>query len=369
MGKRELLLLVVFVVLGVGVYQVTAPAAPADGPGFSIGRFVQFAKAHFHGAREHRTVTRTAALTPAAEVTAVDVGEFRGAVVIEGSDREDVEVRLEANLAGVDKEDLDAAEKALELTLESHGPIASVGVKFDHPGRRPRFELRVAMPKGMTAQLTRRSSAEVRGVAGLHLVDFEGELTTEAIAGPITGELEDARAEFGAGATLDLRTRNGRLRAEAPEAVTIDGSRGSIEIVDAAGPVTLKTDYVRMEVRGTGGPVTVTGEGGVIELREVTHPLTIEAVRLTVTAELESAVPTTITIEGDTVEVTLPREGGVQLDASIEDGPLRVPDGFTPTKTERKEWVTAAVAGGGPLVKIAVDRGELKVRSRVAPES
>ena len=63
MGKRELLLLVVFVVLGVGVYQVSAPAAPADAPGFSLSRLVQMAKAHFHGPQVRRTVTRTATLT------------------------------------------------------------------------------------------------------------------------------------------------------------------------------------------------------------------------------------------------------------------------------------------------------------------
>ena len=62
MGKRELLLVVVFVVLGLGVYQVTAPASEPGAPGFSIGRLVQFAKAHFHGAQVRRTVERTARL-------------------------------------------------------------------------------------------------------------------------------------------------------------------------------------------------------------------------------------------------------------------------------------------------------------------
>ena len=369
MGKRELLLLVVFVVLGVGVYQVTAPAAPADAPGFSLGRLVQFAKAHFHGSRERRTVTRAASLAPAEGVTTVDIGEFRGTVIVEGSDRADVQVHLEATLAGIDADDLNAQQDALRLTLENSGPTLAVRVPFEHRGRRQRFELRVLMPKSLTAQLTGRASAEVRGIAGLHLEEFEGELTTESLAGPVTGDLHDVRAEFGVGAVLNLETRNGRLRAEAPREVTIDGERGSIEIIDPAGPVTLKTDYCRMEVRGTGGPVKVTGEGGTIDLREVTDPLHIEADRLTVSAELQTPAPATILIENDTVEVTLPRKGGVQLDASIEDGPLRVPDGFTPTKSERTEALSAAVAGGGPLVKVAVNRGELRIRTRATPET
>ncbi len=366
MGKRELLLLVVFVVLGVGVYQATAPAAPADGQGFSLARLVQFAKAHFHGARERRTVTRTATLTPAAGVTTVEIEEFRGTIIIEGSDRQDVEVHLEATLSGIDDEDLDMQEKGVGLMLEDEGTNATLRVQHDD-GRRPRMELRIAMPHALKAQLTGRGVAEVRGIGGLHLDEYRGELTTEALDGPVTGQLNDARAEFGAGATLKLDTRNGRLRAEAPAAVTIDAERGTIDIVDPAGPVTLKTDYARMEIRGTGGPVTVTGEGGVIDLRDVAHPLTIKAERLTVSAEMQAPVPTTIEVEDDTVELTLPREGGVQLDASIEHGTLRVPDGFDKTRTETTEAVTAAVAGGGPLVKVAVDRGELRIRTRATP--
>ena len=365
MGKRELLLLVVFLVLGIGVYQVTAPAAPADAPGFSLQRLMQFAKAHFHGARERRTVTRTATFTPRAGIETIAIAGVRGTVVVEGADRDDVEVRLDAALAGLDDEDLTAQEKKLELTVNDDEHVATVKIDFDHPGRRPRYEMRVQVPHRMKVQLgDGRASAEVRAVAALHLVDFQGDLTTESIAGPITGELRDVRAEFGDGATLDLQTKNGRLHAESPAAVTIDGTRGAIEIVDPAGPVTLKTDYCRMEVRGTGGPVKVTGEGGVIELREVAHPLTIEAERLTVNAELAAPVATSIVIEDDTVEVSLPREGGLQLEASIEDGVLRVPEELNPTKSAGKESVTAAINGGGPLVKIAVDRGELRIRTR-----
>ncbi len=113
--------------------------------------------------------------------------------------------------------------------------------------------------------------------------------------------------------------------------------------------------------------MTITGEGGVIDLRDVAHPLTIEADRLTVSAELATPVATTITVSDDTVDVTLPRQGGVQLEASIEDGALRLPGDLTSTKNEQTESVSAAIAGGGPIVKLVVKGGELRIRSR-APQ-
>ena len=101
MGKRELLLLVVFVVLGVGVYQVSAPAAPADAPGFSLSRLMQMAKAHFHGPQVRRTVTRTASLTVPEDIDTLDLGEIRGALVVEGTDRSEIAIRLEAMLSAL----------------------------------------------------------------------------------------------------------------------------------------------------------------------------------------------------------------------------------------------------------------------------
>ena len=366
MGKRELLLLVVFVVLGVGVYQVSAPAAPADAPGFSLSRLFQMAKAHLHGPQVRRTVTRTATLSVPTDVDTLDLGDIRGSVFVEGTDRAEISVRLEAMLGGMDEADVNAQEKAVQLEVNTDGSTATLSLHSREEANRPRYDVRVELPKRLKVRLAGRGGAEISGIAGLELDEYRGELTTEAISGPITGEIRDVRAEFGAGATLDLDTRNGRLRADGPASVNLRSDRGSVDIVDPKGAVAIKTDFCRMDIRGSGGPITITGEGGTIDLRDVAHPLTIEADRLTVMAELAIPVATTVTVSDDTVDVTLPREGGVQLEASIEDGALRVPGDLTTTKNERTESISAAIAGGGPIVKLVVKDGELRIRTRAA---
>ncbi|MBA2355443.1 MAG: hypothetical protein H0V80_12330 [Acidobacteria bacterium] len=356
----------VFLVLGAGVYQVTAPAAPADAPGFSVGRLVQFAKGHFGGPRERRTVTRTATLVPSAEITSFDLRDFRGAVTISGSDRPDIAVRAEITLGGVDEAHLNDQEAQLGLTLEGTGTTAALRFGFDHhaTGRRPRYVVHVEVPSRFTVRLGGEGSAEVSLVAGLQLDGYAGDLRADALTGPVTGRLRRGRAEFGPGAVLDLETERGHLRAEKAERVTLNSERTTLDLVDAAGPITLEQDFCRIEIRGTGGPVHVTGEGGVIALRGVRHPLTIDAERLTVNAELEAPVVTAITVENDDVEVTLPRDAGMQLQASVDEGGLVLPAGLTATTDGTRQSVSGALAGGGPEVKLAVTRGDLRVRTR-----
>jgi hypothetical protein len=357
--------MVVFVVLGVGVYQVTAPAAPADAPGFSLGRLVDFAKAHFNGPQARRTVARTATLAPGAEVTVLDLSELKGPVTVEGTDRADIEVRLDAALAGVDTADLDAQEKSIRVDLTASGPTAQLRLAQDGRGRRPRFEVRIQVPKRLKVRLgDSRMSAEVRGVAGLDLDDYAGDLRVEDLTGPVTGRYESGRAEFGQGAVLQLKTEGGRVRLERPASVTLESERTGIDIIDAAGPITIKEDYARMDIRGTGGPVRITGDGGTIALRQVAHALVIDATRLTVDAEIDSPVPTTISVKDDDVDVSLPRTGGVQLDVTVTEGDLRLPDGMSAVVAGPKQTIATPVAGGGPLVKLTLERGTMRVRGR-----
>ena len=55
MGKRELVLIAVFVVLGIGVYQLTAPPPPAGSEGISFSGIFRNMKREIQGSRESAT--------------------------------------------------------------------------------------------------------------------------------------------------------------------------------------------------------------------------------------------------------------------------------------------------------------------------
>ena len=257
MGKRELLLLVVFVVLGVGVYQVSAPAAPADAPGFSLSRIVQMAKSHFGG-----PAVRTAG-DPDRHAHADRRGhdprprrDPRGGVVVEGSDRADIQVRLEAVLGGMDEADLARQEKACALELKSEGPTATAAVDFDDD--RAAAPLRTARRDAAAAEGRRssgRGSAEVRGIAGLATGRVPGRTHAAELTGPVTGEMRDARAEFGAGATIDLETRTGACsRRSAGVGRPAQRARRRSTWSTPPGPVTIKTGVLPDGHPGHGRP-------------------------------------------------------------------------------------------------------------------
>lgn len=368
MGKRELLLLVVFVVLGVGVYQVTAPSSEPDAPGFSLTRLFQMARAHVQGDLVRRTAQRTATLALPAGVSRLTLRALRGPVIVEASDRPDIEITVQLILGGIDEADLARQEQAVRLDLEASGTEASFALHLGDDGRRPRYETQVRLPKALLLRAEGgRGRIEVTGIGGLELSDYRGEIRTEALTGPVTGELRDGRAEFGDGATIDLETEGVLIRADNAAAVTLKSERGTIDLVDPAGPVTIEQDYARMDIRGSGGPITITGDGGTITLRGIAHPLKIAASRLTVTAELDRPVETTIDNEDDTIELTLPRDGGLRLDVSVTDGQLRVPSSLEPTTTDNRQSLTTTVGEGGPLVKVQLERGELRLRTRGTP--
>lgn len=370
MGKRELLLLVVFVVLGVGVYQVTAPASEPDAPGFSLTRIFQMARAHVQGDQVRRTTERTATLAVPPGVTRLTLRAPRGPVTVEASDRPDIEVRVQLVLGGVDEADVVRQEQAARLEMKAAGTEATFAIDLGDHGRRPRYEMHVRLPKALALRVEGgRGRIEATGIAGLELAGYRGEIRTEALTGPVTGELRDGRAEFGDGATIDLETEGVLLRADRATSVTLKSERGTIDLVDPAGPVSIEQDYARMDIRGSGGPITITGDGGTITLRDVAHPLKIAASRLTVTAELARPVETTIDDEDDTVELALPRDGGLQLELAVTDGELRLPTSLESTTTENRQSLTTTVGGGGPLVKVTLERGELRLRTRGGPST
>ena len=94
MGKRELLLIFGFVLLGTIAYYATAPTPVPGQQGFSVSRFLDGIKREVHGNRSSAevTTTSTVALTPAISEIRFETGN--APLTISGEDRTDLECEL-----------------------------------------------------------------------------------------------------------------------------------------------------------------------------------------------------------------------------------------------------------------------------------
>src|SRR5450759_4986768 len=91
MGKRELVLISLFVVLGIGVYQFTAAPPPPGSEGMSLGGIIKNMRRGIQGARESATANseETAAVDPGLHLVRVNI-QRSSDITITGEDRTDV---------------------------------------------------------------------------------------------------------------------------------------------------------------------------------------------------------------------------------------------------------------------------------------
>src|SRR5579859_6972331 len=133
MGKRELVLVIGFVLLGIVVYQFTAPPPPPGGGGFSVGGFIRNIRREVKGARETATAESsvTAAVPANVRTLRLDVARVSD-VTITGEDREDVAASLRVTGRGFDQAEATAASKGPKLRIDT--PADAVVVSLDYTG-------------------------------------------------------------------------------------------------------------------------------------------------------------------------------------------------------------------------------------------
>src|SRR4051794_18614237 len=104
MGKRELLLIAVFVVAGALVYHVTAPAPAPGERSFSAGQLFETFRRHLRGNRASADLTTTSTHAVDATITELRIVSSPGAplpeLTITGEDRRDISAEFHVHSNG-----------------------------------------------------------------------------------------------------------------------------------------------------------------------------------------------------------------------------------------------------------------------------
>lgn len=343
MGKRELGLILGFIVAGVLVWQFTAPKA--EGEGFSIGKLISNVRREMKPRHASAEVVTNPSIPFDASINELRLTLSAGGdVTIKAEDRADIKAELKVVSDGVDE--AEAKQLATESTLKvsRFADSVIVGWKFPEPGRQvPKLTLLV--PLRLRLQLEGRGTAEVSGVDTVTLARQSGELKLIAIKGAVKGESRGSVSVDGA-STVDLSIANNET--------TLKGVSGDVKLNVRNGEVRMEKTASRTQITGTDARLRIDGVGadlrleiveGDIELNAVSAPLDIDARDVPLRIEWASAAAAKVQVREGSLELVLPKAAAsYSLDVRATGGQMHAPDQLQKT-TEGTETVVAKSAG------------------------
>jgi hypothetical protein len=373
MGKRELLLIVAFVVVGVVVYQIAAPPTPAGSRQVTVGGAIEHLRRAVRGNRSSAEVTTTQSQAIDAAVSEIRLRLRSATLVIEGEDRADVAVEMLAWSNGYDDAEAQSLAKQTVLKLDPAGTTLIATIEFPEPGTQ-RATVKMKVPARLRIRVDNSGPATVSNVAAVEMAGARGVTSISRVPGAVSGVHRGGRLTLqqlgtlkmtmhGSDVTIDtvkdimLTVRGGEMRAS--------GISGSIEIESNQTDVTLE------KLDALTSPLRVNASGGTLTIRGLRTEARIDGRNTAVEIVMERPAPVAVYNEGDRGIGFTPPPGGFRLDALVRDGRLTPPEmltklGLKPTSSaDTKEVrVIGAVAGDGPTITLRATRGDIVLKSR-----
>jgi hypothetical protein len=368
MGKRELLLIIVFVVIGAVVYQATAPPPAPGERSFSLGGMIESLKRHVRGNPGSADVATTSTHPVDPGVTEVRV-VGRTEVTVTGEDRADIGAELNVHSNGFDDAEAQQLARQTLVKIDRAGGRLIATVNFPDPGSQ-RARLALKIPSRLLAGLDSTSGRmEVTGVAGVELLNTRGEAQIRKIAGRVTGTHRGGTLAVADSGPVKLTTFGSDVRLERiRNEVTITTRGGDLKGSELAGPIDVDANGADIELEKlekTTGIVRINAAGGSVSVKGLRTEGRIDVRGAEVEVIVDRAAPLSIYSDGgNTVDLT-PPAGGYQLDAVATNASISVADDSVPVVTNGQERrASGAVKGGGPTITIRSGRGPINVRAR-----
>ena len=383
MGKRELLIAAVFLVLGFGVYHLTAPPADPSSRGFSIGRAIDGIRREVRGQRATAETTFTATRAVPDTIHEIRLTFSVGEITVIGEDREDVQAEMHVRSTGYDAAEAQRLAKASILTFDEAGPLLIIAGKFPVEGRQtPTVRLKVPARLGIRID-ERGSSLQISSVASVLIGGGRGSSTIERIAGNVTVAQRGSEVTISDVGSLKLSMFSGaeakvaKVRGDA--VFSLQG--GELRAQELGGALQVESRNAEMQfdkLDGLKAPVRVDVTGGEVIFIGLRADARIDARRADVRIDHAGGAPLSVYNEGEeTIEVTVPAggfsmdavavEGDISLDQKLEGSGLKrdaVGGDDERSNTRQETRVTGTVRGGGAPITLRATRGDIVLRAR-----
>ncbi len=384
MGKRELLLAAAFIIFGVVVYQVTAPAADPSRPGWSVAGIIEHMRREVRGNRAQATTTNQSVIPVAESVRELQIEVRTGAVEVVGEVRSDIEASLKVISNAYDDSEAERTAKATRLKVDEAGAVLMLAIDYPRPGRQ-RAHLTLKIPRGLAVRVDEKgSSLKVEKVASVFIGSGRGETVINAIPGSVQITQRGNTAKITDVGSLKLTTFSGAeisvSRVHGDATFMLQGGELRADEIRGAIEVEARNSDVKLErLQGNRKPIRINANRGELLLQGVETDTRIDGRETDIRVDQTAASPLSIYNDGDeTVEVTLPPagfkidartvEGRLNLDGPLEKAGLKVATSSGPGgergEVREEHRVAGIVRGGGPMITIRASHGDIVLRSR-----
>jgi hypothetical protein len=364
MGRRELLIALAFVVVGIVAYQFGAPPAKT-GQGFSFHRFFTAARQKIQSDNAQASYTQRGTLTVGPDLVEVRVAHITQGVTITGEARSDIAYELKVDSTGPDTATALSYAKRATITTDDLGSALALGADYPSEGSQVAW-LTLRVPMRLSARLDNADSVRITHVGGVRFDGVSGEAVLEGLSGAVTGQFRTGSlvvtgassvemALQGANATFDgvvhdttLTIRAGRCTLKhAMGAIEIDATNTEVFVTEPAGSV---------HVGATGGHVTVTRPA---------HAIDLEGRRTGLDVTLAAAVAMTLITSDEPLNLRFEAAPPpIAIDAAAsDDGSIRADDPRLAITSDNHTTRLMHDFGGpsAPRVVMRNQRGEIVI--------
>ena len=382
MGKRELLLAAAFVVVGLVVYQFTAPPPDPNSRGFSFSRIIDGLRREVRGNSETAEVTQTLTRRAPATLSEIRIRLSYGAITVVGEDRADIAAELKVRANGYDKPEAESRAKAAAMKFDEAGSVLIVSMEGGREGLRPALTLKV--PSRLAVRVEdKNGELVITNVASVSMGLARAATTISNVKGAVTLTQRGNAVTIGDVGSLKLSTvvgakaRVSQVRGDA----TFSLQTGELRAEGLAGGLEVDSRNAELhfeKLDALKGPVRVNANLGKVTFVGLKADARIDGRETEIRVSQAAPAPLAIYNEGEEpTELTTPPagfkldvlavNGKVTLDPGLEQAGLRVvgpPDGAQPADTRRETRVNGSVAGGGPTLTVRSIRGDIVLRSK-----
>jgi hypothetical protein len=373
MGKRELLLIVAFAVVGVIVYQVTAPAPPADSRSVSVGGLLDRMRRAARGNRASAEITTTQTQAVDAAVTDLRLRLRSATLVVQGEDRPDVSVELRAWSNGYDDAEAQSLARQVAVKLDPAGAVLIATIAFPDPGSQ-RATVTLKVPSRLRVRVDESGALTVSSVAAVELTAVRGATSISRITGTVSGMHRFGELSIKEAGAIKMTTQGSQTRIEGVKDVMLTARGAETRVTGPTGTVEIdanQADVTLEKLDALSSPLRVNANGGTIAIAGLRTEARIDGRNTEIDVVMDRAVPMAVYNEGDQAIELTPPPGGYRLDVLAREGRLTPPElvrdlglSITTSDDGKETRAAGAVAGGGPTITLRATRGDIVLRSR-----